>query len=91
MCFTFRDFLLKYFKVNKNYPAFEFSLDALTFEATCCTIFSFFYFVILGNEFDWESFNIGCMCAILNTSGFMMLSIAIVTGYAGPANALNSI
>ena len=55
VCFTFRDFLLRYFKVMKDYPAFEFSLDALTFESTGCTIFAFYYFVILGNTFDWDS------------------------------------
>ena len=31
------------------------------------------------------------MSAVLNTLGFMMLGIAVVIGYAGPANALNSI
>ena len=31
------------------------------------------------------------MCAFLNTTGFLMLAISIVIGYAGPANALNSI
>jgi hypothetical protein len=33
----------------------------------------------------------GVMSAILNTTGFMLLGIAIVIGYAGPANALGSI
>lgn len=31
------------------------------------------------------------MSAVLNTLGFMMLGISVVIGYAGPANALNSI
>ena len=31
------------------------------------------------------------MSAVLNTFGFMMLGISVVIGYAGPANALNSI
>ena len=31
------------------------------------------------------------MSAVVNTLGFMMLGISVVIGYAGPANALNSI
>ena len=31
------------------------------------------------------------MSAVLNTSGFLMHAIAVVIGYAGPANALGSI
>ena len=38
-----------------------------------------------------EAFYAGCMSAVLNTLGFMMLAISVVIGYAGPANALNSI
>jgi hypothetical protein len=38
-----------------------------------------------------KSLSAGCMCAVLNTLGFMMLAISVVIGYAGPANALNSI
>lgn len=38
-----------------------------------------------------DSFYAGCMSAVLNTLGFMMLGISVVIGYAGPANALNSI
>lgn len=38
-----------------------------------------------------EYFYNGVMSAVLNTLGFMLLGIAVVIGYAGPANALNSI
>jgi hypothetical protein len=42
--FSFRDFLLRYYKVYKDYPAFELSLDSLTLYSFCCVIFSFIHF-----------------------------------------------
>jgi hypothetical protein len=82
---------LRYYKVNKNYPAAELSLDSLTLYSFCCSIYAMYLFGIQGYEFDWGSFSAGCMSAALNTLGFMMLGISVVIGYAGPANALNSI
>jgi hypothetical protein len=89
--FSFRDFLLRYYKVYKNYPAFELSLDSLTLYSFCCVIFSIYHFGIKDNSFVMEHFYNGMMSAVLNTTGFMLLGISIVIGYAGPANALNSI
>lgn len=89
--FSARDLILRYYKVYYKYPAFELSLDSLTLYSFFCTLFSVYYFLYLGNEFDVDSFYSGCMSAVLNTLGFMMLGISVVIGYAGPANALNSI
>lgn len=89
--FSARDVLLRYYKVAKKYPAFELSLDSLTLYSFFCSIFGFYHFIIEGNSFDYASFSAGCMSAVLNTLGFMMLGISVVIGYAGPANALNSI
>lgn len=89
--FSFRDFLLRYYKVYKDYPAFELSLDSLTLYSFVCVIYSFIHFGLEDNSFVMANFYNGIMSAILNTTGFMLLGIAIVIGYAGPANALNSI
>lgn len=89
--FSARDVILRYYKVYKKYPAFELSLDSLTLYSFFCTLFGVYMFGIKGIEFDWNSFYAGCMSAVLNTLGFMMLGISVVIGYAGPANALNSI
>lgn len=89
--FSARDVILRYFKVNKGYPAFELSLDSLTLYSFGCTLYAIYIFGFQGYQFDWASFSAGCMSAVLNTLGFMMLGISIVIGYAGPANALNSI
>jgi hypothetical protein len=89
--FTFRDYLLRYYKVYKNYPASELSLDSLTLYSFCCVVFSVVYFGFLDHSFVMEHFYNGMMSAVLNTTGFMLLGISIVIGYAGPANALNSI
>lgn len=91
ICFSFRDFLLRYYKVTKDYPAFELSLDSLTLYSFGCCCYAFYYFVILGHNFYVGSLYYGIMSAILNTAGFMLIGIAVVIGYAGPANALNSI
>lgn len=89
--FSARDVILRYFKVNKNYPAFELSLDSLTIYSFGCSLVAVYLFLIKGDQFDWGSFSAGCMSAVLNTLGFMMLGISVVICYAGPANALNSI
>lgn len=89
--FSARDFLLRYYKVEKKYPAFELSLDSLTLYSFGCTVYAVFRFGYQGDTFDWDCFYAGSMSAILNTVGFMMLGISVVIGYAGPANALNSI
>ena len=89
--FSARDVILRYYRINKHYPAFELSLDSLTLYSFFCTLYGFYTFVIVGEAFDIDSFYSGCMSAVLNTLGFMMLGISVVIGYAGPANALNSI
>jgi drug/metabolite transporter (DMT)-like permease len=89
--FSARDVILRYYKVNKKYPAFELSLDSLFLYSLGCTLFALYMFGFKDYEFDWGSFSAGCMSAVLNTLGFMMLGISIVIGYAGPANALNSV
>ena len=89
--FSARDVILRYYRNYKNYPAFELSLDSLTIYSFCCTTFAFYKFIIMGDPFDYDSFYAGCMSAVLNTLGFMMLGLSVVIGYAGPANALNSI
>jgi len=89
--FSARDVILRYFKVNKHYPAFELSLDSLTIYSFGCTLYALYLFNFQDYHFDWSSFYAGCMSAVLNTLGFMMLGISVVIGYAGPANALNSI
>ncbi|CDW86818.1 UNKNOWN [Stylonychia lemnae] len=89
--FSARDVILRYYRINKNYPAFELSLDSLTLYSFGCSIYAVYYFLIMGQPFDIDSFYSGCMSAVLNTLGFMMLGISVVIGYAGPANALNSI
>jgi len=89
--FSARDVILRYFKVNKHYPAFELSLDSLTLYSFGCTLYALYLFNFKDYQFDWGSFYAGCMSAVLNTLGFMMLGISVVIGYAGPANALNSI
>ena len=89
--FSARDVILRYYKVNKQYPAFELSLDSLTLYSFACCLYAIYRFGIYGDVFDWGSFYAGCMSAILNTLGFMMLGISVVIGYAGPANALSSI
>ena len=89
--FSARDVILRYYKVNKHYPAFELSLDSLTLYSFACCMYALYLFGFQGYVFDWGSFYAGCMSAVLNTLGFMMLGISVVIGYAGPANALNSI
>jgi drug/metabolite transporter (DMT)-like permease len=89
--FSARDVILRFYKVNKQYPAFELSLDSLTIYSFGCVLYSIYIFGFKGYEFDWGSYSAGCMSAVLNTMGFMMLGISVVIGYAGPANALNSI
>ena len=89
--FSARDVILRYYRINKNYPAFELSLDSLTLYSFFCSLFAVYKFGIQGEPFDIDSFYAGCMSAVLNTLGFMMLGISVVIGYAGPANALNSI
>lgn len=89
--FSARDVILRYYKVYKKYPAFELSLDSLTLYSFGCSLFGLYMFFIKGHVFDMDSFFAGCMSAVLNTLGFMMLGISVVIGYAGPANALNSI
>lgn len=56
-----------------------------------CTLAGLYLFTIGGHEFNSNNVSAGCMSAVLNTLGFMMLAISVVIGYAGPANALNSI
>jgi len=46
--------------------------------------------LIEGNPVHTPSIVHGTMSAILNTSGLMLMGIAVVIGYAGPANALGS-
>jgi hypothetical protein len=89
--FSARDVILRYYKVYKNYSAFELSLDALTIYSFGVTCVGFYLFYFEGYHFNWHYISAGCMCAVLNTCGFMMLGISVVIGYAGPANALNSI
>lgn len=89
--FSARDVILRYYRINKHYPAFELSLDSLTLYSFGCSVFAVYKFGIEGEPFDIDSFYAGCMSAVLNTLGFMMLGISVVIGYAGPANALNSI
>lgn len=89
--FSCRDFLLRYYRLYKDYPAFEFSLDALFIYSFFCTVAGLYLFTFGGYTFHTESLYAGCMSAVLNTLGFMMLGISVVIGYAGPANALNSI
>ena len=89
--FSSRDVILRYYRIYKNYSAFEMSLDALTLYAFVVTLTSIYLFTFADYTFFWKSFTAGCMCAVLNTLGFMMLGIAVVIGYAGPANALGSI
>lgn len=89
--FSARDVILRYYKVNKSYPAFELSLDSLTLYSFGCCLYALYLFGFQDYQFDWGSFYAGCMSAVLNTLGFMMLGISVVIGYAGPANALNSI
>ena len=89
--FSARDVILRYYKVYKKYPAFELSLDSLTLYSFFCTLFAVYLFIVRDYKFEMDSFYAGCMSAVLNTLGFMMLGISVVIGYAGPANALNSI
>jgi len=89
--FSSRDVILRYYRIYKGYSAFEMSLDALTLYAFGVTCASVYLFIYSDNVFHWTSFTAGCMCAVLNTLGFMLLGIAVVIGYAGPANALGSI
>lgn len=89
--FSARDVLLRYYKVYKNYSAFEMSLDALFLYSIVVTFAGVYCFTFLDYTFNWKYISAGIMCAVLNTCGFMMLGIAVVIGYAGPANALNSI
>jgi len=89
--FSARDLILRYYKVHKRYPAFELSLDSLTLYSFACCLYAVYLFGVQGYQFDWGSLYAGCMSAVLNTCGFMMLGISVVIGYAGPANALNSI
>lgn len=89
--FSARDVIMRYYKDKKKYPAFELALDSLTLYSFSCTVFAIYIFNFDNYDFDWGSFSAGCMSAVLNTLGFMMLGISVVIGYAGPANALNSI
>lgn len=89
--FSARDVILRYYRIYKKYPAFELSLDSLTLYSFGCVLFAIYVFGVKGEKFDMDSFYAGCMSAVLNTLGFMMLGISVVIGYAGPANALNSI
>ena len=82
--FSGRDFLLRYYRLYKEYPAFEFALDSLTLYSLGCVIYAIHLFYIQEEPFDKSAFYIGCMCSILNTLGFMMLGISVVIGYAGP-------
>lgn len=77
--------------MTKKYPAFDLSLDSLMLYSFSCCLYALYLFGFQGYHFDWSSFFAGCMSAVLNTLGFMMLGISVVIGYAGPANALNSI
>jgi hypothetical protein len=89
--FSARDVILRYYRLAKKYPAFELSLDSLTLYSFGCCLYALYLFGFQGYDFEWASLSAGCMSAILNTLGFMMLGISVVIGYAGPANALNSI
>ena len=89
--FSARDVLMRYYKVYKNYSTFELSLDALTLYSFSCTVAGIYIWNFTDTPFHWEFLTAGIMSSILNTVGFMLLAISIVIGYAGPANALNSI
>ena len=63
----------------------------MTLYSLCCSAFALYLYVFGLYHFDSELFYLGCLSAVLDIFGFMMLGIAVVGGYAGPANALNSI
>jgi hypothetical protein len=42
--FSARDVILRYYKVNKHYPAFELSLDSLTLYSFACCLYALYLF-----------------------------------------------